>query len=98
MGIKYQDTSREAWAAFLPHSGTIDALIVGSLRDGPKTCFDIEDDIDQPHQTVSGNLRHLVERGLVEDSGARGVSPRGRTVIVWRLTKLAQNTFAKKES
>jgi len=81
----YQETSRDAYEFFAKHSPTLDELIVASLRVAPKTCNDIEKDIGRSHQAVSGNLRHLVEKGKVENSGEQGVTDSGRPAIKWRI-------------
>ena len=84
--INYQETSREAWRSFLPDSAKLDRLIMKSLEDlGEVTCQRIEGYIDRDHQAVSGNLRHLVEKNLVEDSGRRGKTRSGRSAILWRI-------------
>ena len=86
MNINYQATSREAWRSFLPDSAKLDRLIMKSLEDlGEVTCQRIEGYIDRDHQAVSGNLRHLVEKNLVEDSGRRGKTRSGRSAILWRI-------------
>jgi predicted transcriptional regulator len=86
MNINYQETSREAWRSFLPDSAKLDRLIMKSLEDlGEVTCQRIEGYIDRDHQAVSGNLRHLVEKNLVEDSGRRGKTRSGRSAILWRI-------------
>tara|TARA_R110000823_G_scaffold124198_1_gene250584 strand:- start:218 stop:511 length:294 start_codon:yes stop_codon:yes gene_type:complete len=86
MNINYQETSREAWRSFLPDSAKLDRLIMKSLEDlGEVTCQSIEGYIDRDHQAVSGNLRHLVEKNLVEDSGRRGKTRSGRSAILWRI-------------
>lgn len=53
-------------------------------------CADIEAAIGRNHQAVSGNLRHLVERGLVENSGEFGLTPSRRKAIKWQLTRYAE--------
>ena len=84
--MEYQDTSGEAYADFAPFSGTLDARILKALlKFGPLICQDIEKRLARSHQAVSGNLRHLVERGLVEDSGGYGRTTSGRRAIKWRV-------------
>lgn len=84
--INYQDTSREALAAFGPYSGTLDDQILKALEEiGPATCEQIENRIARSHQAVSGNLRHLVERERVKKSGHFGYVASGRKAILWQL-------------
>jgi predicted transcriptional regulator len=77
----YQQTSREAYAVPQP---TLDEQIVESLGIAPMTCNEIELRINRKHQAVSGNLRHLVERGIVEASGEYGITQYGKRAIKWR--------------
>lgn len=83
----YRDTSREAWESFLPVSAALDRAIMAALdvMGGSEglTCQEIEGLIERSHQAVSGNLRHLVERGLVLDSGRHGKTDSGRKAIKW---------------
>jgi predicted transcriptional regulator len=86
--MNYQETSREAWREFVPASAKLDTQIMECLeRNGPMICHDIEIEINRAHHAVSGNLRHLVERGLVENSGEYGKTPSGRRAIKWRIVK-----------
>jgi predicted transcriptional regulator len=83
--IHYQQTSREAYESFEPLSGRLDNLIMLALHsNGPLTCQEIEARIFRSHQAVSGNLRHLVERGYVEKSGQFGFTQSGRKAIKWQ--------------
>ena len=87
-GISYQHTSREAWQSLLPVSAALDRLIMQEIEgSGPNgiTCQDIEHRIGRSHQAVSGNLRHLAEKGLVEASGKFGLTESGRRAIRWRV-------------
>lgn len=83
--MKYQPTSRDAYASFLPVAAELDRAICAALFSRDQTCQSIEEEIDREHQAVSGNLRHLVEKGLVEESGRFGMTRSGRRAIVWRL-------------
>lgn len=86
MAINYQDTSRAAYESFAPISGRLDGLIVATLREhGALTCEQIERNISRSHQAVSGNLRHLVEKGHVIKSGDFGLTRSGRKAIKWKL-------------
>jgi predicted transcriptional regulator len=86
--IAYQETSRAAYRAIKPVSGDLDKLIVAAIADAGKDgiiCQDIETKINRSHQAVSGNLRHLVEDGVVEDSGKKGLTSSNRKAIKWIL-------------
>lgn len=87
--IAYRDTSREAYDRIKPVSGEIDLAIMAALRAHPAgiTCEAIEAFTDRNHQTVSGNLRHLVERGFVVASGDYGQTKSGRRAILWIVNK-----------
>ena len=90
MSIEYKPTSREAWRSFLPVTAELDRDICSALTLGDMTCQEIEEHIGRIHQAVSGNLRHLVEKGLVEESGTFGQTTSGRRAIRWRLRVYAQ--------
>jgi len=86
--IAYRETSRVAWRQSVSSSGSLDHAIMEAIeaagRDGI-TCSDIEAQIKRTHQACSGNLRHLVERKLVEPSGQHGLTPSGRKAMKWRV-------------
>ncbi|MBO4228493.1 hypothetical protein [Bradyrhizobium neotropicale] len=84
--ITYRATSRDAWRSFLPISRELDRLIMEALSesgDDGLICQEIETRICRSHQAVSGNLRHLVEDGLVRASGQNGKTTAGRRAIKW---------------
>jgi hypothetical protein len=86
--IAYKATSREALRAFAPVTGDLDNAIIKAIRlAGAKGISDegIEQLTGRKHQAVSGNRRHLVERGVIRDSGNRGKTRSGRACILWVL-------------
>lgn len=96
----YQQTSREA---FEPYRAEVQAdrieprtldfdIALALYAAGPEgmICEAIEIKIDRSHQAVSGNLRHLVERGFVRHNGQKGKTSRNRSAMKWALTKLGQ--------
>jgi predicted transcriptional regulator len=83
--MTYQSTSRDAWRSFLPHSPKLDDMILAVLTVAPSTCEEIEQTIGRSHQAVSGNLRHLVERGAARHSGEYGRTTSGRKAMIWTL-------------
>lgn len=86
MSTHYQPTSRDAWKSFLPESADLDRGICAALEAGDKTCQEVEAATGRSHQAVSANLRHLVEKGVVESvPGVFGKTASGRRAMVWRL-------------
>ena len=84
--IKYQETSRDAWTWFQKFSGELDGKIITALDEAGEAgliCQHIEAKIGQPHEAVSGNLRHLVERGIIKPTDRRGKTRSGRSAIIW---------------
>lgn len=82
----YQDTSREAWEAFQSHLASTDRTIVQLLRSsGGLYSEAIEEQTGLKHQTVSAQLRHLCEAGIVYATGERARTRSGRKAIVWRV-------------
>jgi predicted transcriptional regulator len=88
----YRHTSRIAWYEFIPVAAALDRQIMLALhRAEPEglICQDIEDKIGRIHQSVSGNLRHLVERGFVVATNEYGVTRSNRRAIKWRIAPRA---------
>jgi len=82
----YRDTSRQAFTSVLAALPSIDARIVSVIeRRSGATCAEIEDATAVKHQTVSAQVRHMVEAGLVADSGTTRKNANGRACIVWAL-------------
>lgn len=81
----YHDTSRQAFTSVLAALPSIDARIVRCIEQGIGTCADIEAATDLKHQTVSAQVRHMVEAGLLVDSGTTRKNANGRGCIVWAL-------------
>jgi hypothetical protein len=83
---QYQQTSRDAWESVWRLLPTIDGAIVRAIdRRHGGTSEEIEDATRFRHQTVSAQIRHMVEGGLLEDSGRRRLNRNGRRCIVWQL-------------
>lgn len=88
--IAYKHTSREAYEGFMPVSGELDLAIIAAIREagpGGIICEHIERAIGRKHQAVSGNLRHLVERGHVKHNGQYGKTASNRKAMKWVLTE-----------
>lgn len=86
--MTYRTTSLLAWKSFLPVSPVLDDMIIAVLKAVGAvgiTCDAIEDIIERSHQAVSGNLRHLVQKGRAKDSGTKGKTKTGRAAINWVL-------------
>ena len=101
MSIAYRETSREAWESMIPIAAELDHAIMTALKTGPTICQDIEATIERSHQSVSGNLRHLVENGYVEPSGEFGQTQSGRRAIKWRIVpamRVAIEDFARADT
>jgi hypothetical protein len=91
--IAYKETSREAWDSIEGEiSGALDLDILSTIAahepDGI-ICQAIEEELNRLHQAVSGNLRHLVEKGYVQESGRYGQTRSGRKAILWVLARPA---------
>lgn len=87
--VAYRETSREAWRSHVSQSAELDYAIMEAISAEAEgiICHAIEEKIGRSHQSVSGNLRHLVERGLVEPGG-HGITSSGRKAIKWRLKRI----------
>ncbi len=81
-----QVTSREAFRD--APTRTVDEQILDVVRELGGACdHEIEARTGLKHQSISGNRRHLVERGKLHASDERRPTPSGRNAIVWRLGK-----------
>ena len=83
-------------ASMIGPAAELDRAIMGAMasRADPGagiTCQEIETLTGRSHQSVSANLRHLVEDGLVEPTGAFGVTQSGRRAMTWRPSARALN-------
>ncbi len=93
--VNYRATSREAHRTRSDQSRILDNLIIEEIRKaGPDgiTCQQIEINLGRRHESVSGNLSHIVNddhRPLVRDSGKRGKVLSGRSAILWVLAEYA---------
>src|SRR4051794_40090322 len=94
----YRGTSRDACESFMPWSAELDRAILRAISDGPAiglTCQDIEDRLERTHQAVSGNMRHLFEKGLIEFAGHYGTTRSGRRAMRWVLSEYAHTGQAE---
>ena len=87
MKIKMQQTSLDAWDQWQGKpSADLDGAILKALYDaGPDglMCWEIVRDTGREHQSVSGNLTHIGERGGAIQLDKRGKTPRGRSAQYW---------------
>lgn len=83
----YQETSGDAWRSIEPHLAEVDALILTAIRDGYEgaTSDEVERQTGLKHQTVSAQIRHMAEAGLLVDSGLKRPTRSGRNAIVWTM-------------
>lgn len=85
--MPYQSTSRDAYESVKPELGPIDYQIVSWIRStGGMTSDEIEDKTGFSHQTVSAQIRHLTERGILVKSLLKRKTRSGRAAIVWVVT------------
>ena len=87
----YKSTSRAANRTRSEQSAILDNLILEEVRKAGKagmTCQQIELNLGRKHESVSGNLSHLVNDTFpprIRDSGERGKTQSGRAAILWVL-------------
>ena len=80
-----QTTSRSAFRERSLKPGGVPDRILTYLRDSGGACdFEIERALGLSHQSVSGERRHLVERGLVHATTEKRLTPSGFAAIVWK--------------
>lgn len=101
MAINYQQTSAAAWESIVPVSAELDRAICQALAAAGKdglTDWEIEQQINRGHQSVSANRRHLVEREIVRPTRLRGVTQSGRKAIKWVLAAFYDRALHEDES
>lgn len=82
----YRETSAEAWASVLDVLAEVDQDILNVIHSrGNATCDEIEVETGYKHQTVSAQIRHMCEAGLVIPSDHFRPTRSGRRAIAWRL-------------
>jgi hypothetical protein len=85
------DTSAAAARALdVGELGRLEALVLGIIIDGPRTCDAVEAVSGLTHQTASARLRGLVLRDQIVDSGRRELTRSGRRAVVWRVKTEAE--------
>lgn len=92
----YQETSRAAWDAHLPEKAELDRAICAALGESAvagMTDQELEEKLRRPHQSVSANRRHLVEKEFVKATKLRRVLRSGRNAIVWVLAEHYDETI-----
>lgn len=97
--IAYQETSREAWERV--KAGSLDEKILAELEargiEGAM-CWQIEKAIGGSHQSVSGNLRHLVEDGAAFRLDKKGKTPTGRSAFYWIHGRFARRLTEERDN
>lgn len=58
--------------------------ILEAIKARPRTCDELENELNLSHQTCSARIRHLVLKNEVVDSGEKRFTASGRKAIVWR--------------
>jgi len=77
-------TSLEARVSLAPVVGAIRQRVYGFvLRWKGRTCYEVEQGLDLPHQTASSAIRWLVQHGYLRASEKRRRTGTGRSAIVW---------------
>jgi predicted transcriptional regulator len=80
------DTSHQAKLAIEPHTGRMETLILEHLQIfGPRTCDELESELEMLHSTTSARLTALRDKGRIIDSGVRHKTRSGRQAVLWRL-------------
>lgn len=87
-GFRDTDTSRAAAEAVKPKASYVQARVIEALKVRPMTSFEIAAHLRFPYERTQPRLSELSAKGLVQDSGARGISrDPTKTAIVWRLVQ-----------
>lgn len=87
-GHRGVDTSVSAAEAIKPRLSAMQSDVLRVLGVKPMTSFEIAHALRLSYHTAQPRTAELLAKGMIEDSGARGISrdPK-RDAIVWRLAK-----------
>ncbi len=85
--VKDSDTSMAAAESIRGIVGPMHAEILRQLRlEGELNDDDLEEILEQRHQTISARRRELVLMGRVVDSGRRRATRSGRMATLWKIS------------
>ena len=83
--LLHSDTRFQAHEAIRPHKGRLHRIIIEHLQiHGPKSCEQMEEELELGHSTVSARLCELFASGTVIDCG-RTVTRSGRACRLYSL-------------
>ena len=85
-GYRNTDTSRAAADAIKPRLSKMQSDVLKVLAVRPMTVMEIAQALRQRFETIQPRTSECAAKGLIEDSGERGISrdPR-KAAIIWRL-------------
>lgn len=85
-GYRRTDTSRAAAEAIAPKLSKMQSDVLRVLQVRPMTSMEIAHALRLSFHSVQPRTSELVAKGLIEDSGGRGISrdPR-KLAVIWRL-------------
>lgn len=97
-GFQNTDTSKAAADLVKPSAQSLREQVLAAIRQKPRTSFELARDLGHPFEGIQPRTSELREMGLIEDSGARGVSRSPRTKsIVWQVVKPPEPPVATKQ-
>ena len=81
-----QKTSRDAYDSVNRGDWSMKDKVYNLIRDFEVlSCEEAEIILNGKHQSISATIRHLVLKGLVEDSGGTTENTSGRQAILWKI-------------
>ena len=81
-----QKTSRDAYDSVNRGDWSMKVKVYDLIRDFEVlSCEEAEIILNGKHQSISATIRHLVLKGLVEDSGGTTENTSGRQAILWKI-------------
>lgn len=86
-GVKapHRDTSQAAADGIAPEVKSLRARVYDAIKDCPRSPEQIADHLGVPLMNVRPRTSELSAKGLIEDSGLRGIADGGRQSIIWRV-------------
>lgn len=89
VGYRNTDTSKDAAESQKYRAPNLRWAVILVLQDKKRamTTEEIAEALERPYGSVQPRLSELQAKGLVRDSGLRGLTKWGKTCIKWILTK-----------
>lgn len=84
-GFKARQTAKDAADGIAPKAKSLRMRVYDAIKEMPGTPEDIAERLGEPVMNIRPRTAELSARGLIEDTGIRGLAMGGRRAIIWRV-------------